>query len=183
MGGFTSRGNAPRIAQRLGQSATVVTGNLTIGNRTIGAGSTEIIRATGTVTINGDIRYANNVPFGRIPQMVIIARDIDIRSNVTNIDAWLIATGAGSNGRINTCSNAPASLTSNICNNQLQVNGPVIANRLDLRRTAGSGTGDASGEPAEVFNLRADAYLWAYRQASAGSRAQTVFTTELPPRF
>jgi hypothetical protein len=31
--------------------------------------------------------------------------------------------------------------------------------------------------------LRPDAFLWARLQASGNSKAQTVYTVELPPRF
>lgn len=135
-----------------------------------------------TVTINGDIRYTSEVlnEINDIPQVVIIANNINITSAVNNIDAWLIASA-----NINTCSsvgiNSP--LSSSICNNQLTVNGPVISQKLYLRRTAGSGTGDHSGDPAEVFNLRPDAYLWSVSRANASGQIQTVDTTELPPRF
>ena len=58
-----------------------------------------------------------------------------------------------------------------------------MTDNLYLLRTAGSGTGAASGDPAEVFNMRADVYLWAFSQASSGSRIHSVYITELPPRF
>jgi hypothetical protein len=63
------------------------------------------------------------------------------------------------------------------------VNGPVLSDKLILYRTAGSGTGAASGDPAEVFNTRPDTYLWAQLVAAGSGRAETVDTTELPPRF
>ena len=58
-----------------------------------------------------------------------------------------------------------------------------MAKQLWLRRTAGSGTDLASGDPAEVFNLRPDAYLWAATRATGSGRVQTMYTTELPPRL
>jgi len=99
---------------------------------------------------------------------------------VKQIDAWLIAKSG-----LNTCSDVVGNLSSTLCNNQLTVNGPVMAGQLYLRRTAGSGTGqDHSGDPAEIFNLRPDAYMWASMRATGGgNRAQTVYTTELPPRL
>jgi hypothetical protein len=63
------------------------------------------------------------------------------------------------------------------------VNGPVVTGKLVLNRTAGSGTGAQSGDPAERFNLRPDAFLWARLQATGNDKAQTVYSTELPPRF
>ncbi|HEU4715637.1 MAG TPA: hypothetical protein VFS14_02290, partial [Candidatus Saccharimonadales bacterium] len=110
--------------------------------------------------------------------VVIIANNINIHGNVRQIDAWLVASGT-----INTCNDFTGNLTSNKCNQPLAVNGPVVTNRLVLNRTAGSGTGAQSGDPAERFNLRPDAFLWAQLQASGNDKAQTVYSTELPPRF
>lgn len=156
------------------------TNNLTISRSTIPVGHSVIVLATGTVTIADDITYAdaslNSVR--DIPQVVIIAKDILIQDGVKRIDAWLVASGM-----VNTCSNFSGNLTSNKCNNLLEVNGPVITNRLLLNRTAGSGTGAQSGDPAERFNLRPDAYLWADLQSRGSNKAQTVYSVEQAPRF
>jgi hypothetical protein len=40
-----------------------------------------------------------------------------------------------------------------------------------------------SATPAEVFNLRADAYLWAYRQTENYSQAFVTYSREVAPRF
>ncbi len=134
------------------------------------------------VTINGDINYTTEVlsAIEDIPQVVIIARNINIVDSVRNVDAWLVSSGI-----INTCSSVAvgAPLTSNMCNNLLRVNGPVMSQKLYLRRTAGSGTGANSGDPAEIFNLRPDAYLWSVARANSYGQIQTVDTIELPPRF
>jgi hypothetical protein len=59
-----------------------------------------------------------------------------------------------------------------------------MTNKLYLRRTAGSGTGAInSGDPAEVFNLRADAYMWSYERAKKLNIVKSVYTVELPPRY
>ena len=144
-----------------------------------------------TVTITDDIKYTEGqlLSVGDIPQVIIIANKIIINSNVTRVDAWLVANGA--NGIIETCNVNSLSyvlsgtdrLTANKCNLPLTVNGPVMAKQLWLRRTAGSGSGPASGDPAEVFNLRPDAYMWANLHASGNNRVQTVYSTELPPRL
>lgn len=157
-------------------------GNINISGGDIEKGKTIIINTNSDVTISGDIKYTtasmNNL--GEIPQVVIIARNISIEKNVTNIDAWLVASG-----NLNTCSEGglTGSLTINHCSQKLTINGPVVANKLYLRRTAGSGVGPDSGKPAEVFNLRADAYLWAYGKARENGSIQTVFSTEMPVRF
>ena len=91
----------------------------------------------------------------------------------------------GTSGSITTCNqvaNATA-LRSTNCTNPLTINGPVAARTLNLWRTAGSGSGAASGDPAEVINLRPDAFLWATSYSADAGRVPTVSTKELPPRF
>jgi len=166
-------------------------GNITIGGGTIARGDWLVINApTRTVTITGDITYDGSSlsSIGEIPQLVIIADQINIEGNVKNVDAWLIASG--SNGIINTCTKwsgaavaQNARLTSTICSDPLTINGPVMAKKLYLHRTAGAGAAAQSGDPAEVINLRPDAYLWAIAQASKSARLETTYTKELPPRF
>lgn len=138
-----------------------------------------------TVTITGNITYTSELlqSLKDIPQLVIIANKINIRGTVTNIDAWLVTTGEENS--INTCSDYAVSAPLNIdrCSSELRINGPVITDSLYLRRTAGAGTGVGAGEPAEIINLRPDAYLWSYRQASEPARASSIYTRELPPRF
>lgn len=155
-------------------------GDLTITASNIPPGRSVVIIATGTVTIAGNITYSdadlNSV--NAIPQAVIIASNINIQDTVGRVDSWLVTSGT-----VNTCSNFTGNLTSNKCGGLLEVNGPVITNKLLLNRTAGSGVGAASGDPAERFNLRPDAYLWALLQARGNHKAQTVYTKELPPRF
>lgn len=178
-----------------GTPPVVVSDPITIGNpatpKTIARGQWMVINAPNAeVTIVGDITYANG-PFqsiGDIPQVIIIAKNIHIAANVKQVDAWLIAQGskAANTGILDTCaiSNSyTTQLTANICNLPLIVNGPVMAQHLWLRRTAGSGADDHSGDPAEVFNLRPDAYLWGYARASTSGHVETVYSNELPPRF
>ncbi len=155
-------------------------GNLRITGGTIPVGRSVVIIATGTVTIAGNIQYddASISRIQDIPQAVIIAQNINIEEGVTRIDGWLVASGV-----VNTCSNFTGNLTSNKCGARLEVNGPVVTNRLLLNRTAGSGTGNESGDPAERFNLRPDAHLWALLRSQGNNKAQTVYTVEMPPRF
>lgn len=140
------------------------------------------------VVISGSLTYTTGTLTSAksIPQLVIIARNIILSSEATQVDAWLVATGTGTNGRVNTCGagavGEATALNAGRCDKFLQVNGPVVANHLLLRRTAGSGPDKAAGNPAEVFNLRPDAYMWA-SVVSGANKARTVTTTELPPRF
>lgn len=181
-------------AQTVYRAAGSLTATTTINlaSATIPVGSWYVINAPNSdVIINGNLTYQDTAAISspsQIPQLVIIARNIIIHSDVTRVDAWLIASGTGSHGRINTCG-AGAGITESTqptasrCNALLRVNGPVIANRLLMKRTAGAGTGARSGDPAEVFNLRPDAYLWATAINSGTTKASTSFTKELPPRY
>jgi hypothetical protein len=142
-----------------------------------------------TITISSNINYtnANLNAVSDIPQVIIIAKNIIIADSVTSIDAWLFSVGTGADGVINTCGaggvNTGTLPTAAQCTNKLTVNGPLLANHLVMRRTAGAGTGANTGDPAEVFNLRSDAYLWASVYSSSNGRLPTVSTKELPPRF
>ena len=165
-------------------------GNLILDATSVGKGKSLVLYVPdGTVTINGDISYDNG-PYNaidQIPQLVIIAKNISIKQDVVNVDAWLIANGSGADGRVVTCNEA-GTLTSQICNKQLRINGPIMARHLDLRRTGPAITGsvgssEAASAPAEIINLSAASYLWSLNQSGSDVRAQTTFTTELPPYF
>lgn len=149
------------------------------------------------VIIEGDLTYDDG-PFSRptqIPQLLIIARDITINSNVGRVDAWLIATNAistcnqRSNGATQISAHyATTRLVADDCDRILTVNGPVIAEKLYLRRTGGSrpatsGNPTGPGEPAEIFNLRPDAYLWAGARMGNNRIYVTTGLQELPPRY
>ena len=167
---------------------------------------TIVINCDGDVQINQDIAYSLNSGADNlgqqhteydgikdIPQALIFAKNISVAANVKRIDAWLVAEIT-----INTCSDKP--INSDTCNNPLTVNGPIFADSLKLNRTAGawsafeyglSGSGVlgrnytnyGAVSPAEIFNLRADAYLWAYHQANLRPKASTIYTRELAPRY
>ena len=167
------------------------TGAITIGGGVIAQGQWLVINApNATVTITGDITYTNGTLNSTtdIPQLIIIADQINIENNVKNIDAWLIASGTS--GTINTCSKSGTAiittvtqLITNLCQNPLVINGPVMAKKLYLLRTAGSDRGATSSNPAEIINLRPDAYLWGVAHNANSGRLTTVYETELPPRF
>lgn len=147
-----------------------------------------------TVRIRSNLEYSDGryTSINKIPRVIIIAKNIVIDDNVGRIDPWLIATGDVNNGKLSTCESGvsingagtvtESSLRENICNRSLVFNGPVMANKVYLPRTAGSGK-DEEGDAAETFNLRADAFLSTY----SGTLGQPVATTddidELPPRF
>lgn len=171
----------------IGKYGSNSSSNLTLNASTLDPNKTVILKVIGTVTIAGNQEYNPNnkgakyKDASQLPQLVIIADKIVINRDVTKVDAWLIARG---NGTIATCDDVSTS-TKDTCTKQLVVNGPVMAGHLELRRTYGSGL-DAASEsniPAEIFNLRADSYLWAIAHSISYGRSQTVSTTELPTRF
>ena len=215
IGKYTTPRSIPDVAASFASPGAIISGTITPNNLLATAGTyigtsgsdlvldvsvldpgkSVILKASGTVTIIGNQTYnpdnngAKYSSASQLPQLVIIANKIIINDNVTNVDAWLIASGV--DGIVETCNtgsptyvlNDPLKLTSDKCKTPLTVNGPVMAKQLWLRRTAGSGTDLASGDPAEVFNLRPDAYLWAATRATGSGRVQTMYTTELPPRL
>lgn len=148
-----------------------------------------VIRVNGQLTIDNDIRY-NNGSYSSIrdiPRVVIIADDVIINDNVTQIDSWIVAN------RISTCDDArqgtnyfvkpsEATLSASMCEKSLRFNGPVVTNEIYLHRTTNSGSD--TDKAAEIFNLRADAFLSAF--AGGGTPkpvANTNTVKELPPRF
>jgi len=191
--------NAPRLASNdlANQSRQGVftldpnTTSFNLAGGTIQSGRWVVLNApNATVTITGNITYSSAAlsTIANIPQVVIIARNIIVADSVTQIDAWLVARSPDgiNDGKLITCSSAGETtpLTAAMCTSPLTVNGPVVATKIFLGRTAGSTTGPVgSAEPAETFNLRPDAYMWAYQISSTNGRVQTVYTTELPPRL
>jgi hypothetical protein len=182
----TLSGNSLDVSVLSGTYKT--SGDITLTGGTLQKGKTVIINTYDTVTKKyADITIAGNITYttdpltssDQIPQLVLIAGNINIRDSVTQVDGWLSAEGT-----LNTCSNVNrTSITINNCNQLLTINGPVMAKDVQLWRTAGSLDGNDSGAPAEVFNLRPDAYLWGLAQSAQSGRLETVYTHELPPRF
>lgn len=161
------------------------------------------------VNANDDVPYSIRT----LPQTIIFANDVEISGIVTRIDAWIIAKGKvntctdyvwgtnysrGTEVGIGTKSDGVGAPGGN-CANQLVFNGPVVAGKLELNRTFGAdsqaqvtsgiSTNGNSGysmreSSAEIFNLRADAYLWSYAQAARyGSSYNEVYSRELAPRY
>jgi hypothetical protein len=160
-----------------------------------GAGEKHIYRIDGTLVINHNLTYDDTyTSISKIPRVVFIADNVVIDPDVTRIDPWIIAYNTATKvyGKISTCSDVHGGsnyflrmgsdklLSTKICDKKLTFNGPVVAAELYPYRT----NGDNKDEPAEVFNLRADAFLSAY--VGGGPDRPVVTTdeiTELPPRF
>ncbi len=201
-----SNWNLSAIAKGRNIKPAAAVSNITLtanAGSTLGSGQWLVVNAIGkNVTIASNLTYANG-PFTsarNIPQLIIIANNITINSNVTRVDAWLVArnaistceqqvNGSGTAQWLSAGTNYASSNARLVigpggqCTNPLRMNGPIIASKLYLRRTAGSGTTTAAGDPAEVINLRPDAYLWANEWMNPLRPYQTATLTELPPRY
>lgn len=168
---------------------------------------THIFLLEGDQTLTDDLLYdsASYHSIYELPQTIIFIENgnLKISGNVQRIDAWLIVRG----GTIDTCAEfAPGtdsdqgtdSAPSSICSKQLAINGPIIAESLITHRGYGadpdpavtgtkSFTHDTNSNrtaPAEIFNLRQDAFLWAYAQAGRYDSSYTeVYSREMAPRY
>ena len=154
------------------------------------------IQITQNVTLR-DRKYSTNY----VPQVIIIADNdaegnpgnILIEDGVTQIDAWLLATGI-----IDTCyqntlneSEAIKRLSSNSCNQPLTINGPIIADKLYLHRThfsdnslgAESIPDSIIFEPAELLNLSATTYIFSASEATRSRQPNVTYLRQLSPRY
>lgn len=209
LGGSGIRNNSTyltRLSAYLENSQQAVTLNSDVLGAMPNVSDTQILRRDGKLTITDNITINTNTVYSNIyqlPQVVIFVHgDLDIASNVTQLDAWLVVDGA-----INTCSDFIVSGSSGYgtesdaigresatCSKQLVFNGPVLANKVILNRSFGAdplvsrrgtfGDGPAKYNAGEVFNLRTDSYLWARAQASRYFSSYTEsYSRELAPRY
>lgn len=175
----------------------------------INTSQTNVVNLDGDVTLSSNIELPSTTydSIYKIPQVVIfINGNLKITSGVTRIDAWLIVSGD-----INTCSDFVSGSTQSEavyrnmstiynrdtdCSRQLIFNGPVLARSLTARRsygsdnlvstpgTFGSNSGYGKWAAGEVFNFRADNFLWAYAQAGRYNSSYTEsYSRELAPRY
>jgi hypothetical protein len=145
----------PNNVSSLSGSAT---GQYIVGNSinnfkggTIGSGTQIALYVDGNVIISGDISYGNwnrDNP-SSAPFFAIFAKgDIVLTNNVQRLDGLYVAqvNNSGSGGDFRTCDN--------FCNQQLIVNGAVVAQHIELLRSFGTLATDSSvvSKPAEIFN-------------------------------
>ena len=158
-----------------------INGNATIGTNSVSTGKTHIIKATGDVTISGNINYqaATFTSLDQIPKLIIYGNNVTIGCTVTNIDAIIIAEKD-----LNTC------VSSNINNRensyQLMVNGAIVTNNLYLNRTYGAATGVNSKIQAETVNYDASVLLWGRAKADPDNEHKnltSVYIHEIAPRY
>ena len=158
-----------------------INGNATIGTNSVSTGKTHIIKATGDVTISGNINYqaATFTSLDQIPKLIIYGNNVTIGCTVTNIDAIIIAEKD-----LNTC------VSSNINNRensyQLMVNGAIVTNNLYLNRTYGAATGVNSKIQAETVNYDASVLLWGRAKADPDNEHKnltSVYIHDIAPRY
>ena len=160
-----------------------LTESANIGNRIVLKNPDATVRITGNITYSEGPHSSS----ASLPQLIIIAKDIIVEEGVSRVDAWLISD----NGYVSTCgavngTNWSEGLKESVCNNRLTVNGPIISDKLYLRRTfgeSGDQPGSNPGTPAEIINLRPDAYLYGSSESQASGSIRTMNIKELPPRF
>ena len=150
--------------------------------------NTYVVQVKGTLYINQNFRYGNiddqeNTMYtsvSEVPQTIFIAKDIKISSEVTHLDAWLLAENS-----IDTCYvSGGAAVSVNNCDSQLTITGPVITKKLYLNRTYGGNGGISSNsQPAEIFKLNPMVYLWGYSQTQRYMQAITTYQREMPTRY
>lgn len=169
-------------------------GNVTLTGSKLSVGKSIVIKSSGVVRISGDLLYADTNDVRQLPQLIIYAKNIIIEPSVGEVNAWLITQ---KDGYVSTCGvvisdRAWLSGVSDVsCGKQLKINGPIKTGRLFLRRTYGgkhasSAKNDPNmhpGTPAEIINLRADTYIWAYNNYRNTGAISTMNVRELPPRY
>lgn len=170
-------------------------GNVTLTGSKLSVGKSIVIKSSGVVRISGDLLYTDTNDVRQLPQLIIYAKNIIIEPSVGEVNAWLITQ---KDGYVSTCGvvisfgDWLSGVSESSCGKkQLKVNGPIKTGRLFLRRTYGgkhasSAKNDPNmhpGTPAEIINLRADTYIWAYNNYRNTGAISTMNVRELPPRY
>ena len=169
-------------------------GNVTLTGSKLSVGKSIVIKSSGVVRISGDLLYTDTNDVRQLPQLIIYAKNIIIESSVGEVNAWLITQ---KDGYVSTCGVVISAggwlsgVSESSCGKQLKVNGPIKTGHLFLRRTYGgkhasSAKNDPNmhpGTPAEIINLRADTYIWAYNNYRNTGAISTMNIRELPPRY
>ena len=169
-------------------------GNVVLTGSKLSVGKSIVIKSSGVVRISGDLLYTDTNDVRQLPQLIIYAKNIIIEPSVGEANAWLITQ---KDGYVSTCGVVISDVAwlsgvSDVsCGKQLKINGPIKTGRLFLRRTYGgkhasSAKNDPNmhpGTPAEIINLRADTYIWAYNNYRNTGAISTMNVRELPPRY
>ena len=169
-------------------------GNVTLTGSKLSVGKSIVIKSSGVVRISGDLLYADTNDVRQLPQLIIYAKNIIIEPSVGEVNAWLITQ---KDGYVSTCGVVISArdwlnrVSESFCGKQLKVNGSIKTEHLFLRRTYGGKHAPPAkndpnmhpGTPAEIINLRADTYIWAYNNYRNTGAISTMNVRELPPRY
>jgi hypothetical protein len=185
---------------------TVETGDQTIGTLSVAGGTQKVRHIQGDVYIDGDVTYSslggsvNNLTSYR----VVVEGNIYIDNDVHRLDGTYVAVpdSGGNGGTIVTCTigHSVPSTTLSGCEDQLVVNGALVAQKVRLLRDCGSlrystvGEGyiftGASGNleqcsggtnhAAEVFNYTPDIWLTSLKDVPGKDQGDDTIKT-LPP--
>ena len=173
---------------------TRIEGNAYLSSVPVAPEQATVYYVTGTLVINGDILASSSDAgynsINAIRQNLIFADKVLIMPNVKKIDALVVA-----DSEVDTCAYTSIdnlkngvrtrlnSLSSQVCNNELIFEAPVITPAIKLHRTYGADEGNNAIRRAEVFNFNMANYLWSYSQSAKYNQANTTNIRELPPRY
>lgn len=181
--GLQPGGGRVTVTLGAGTPAEIRADHVVLQGGTLPKGKQVTIQAR-IVEVAQSVQYTNEPlqEVAELPQLLIRARDIVVAAAVERIDGWLIADET-----VSTCGAVgdPGrwwQMDVAACNKQLQLNGPVFAKHLYLRRTHGAEAADP-GRPAEIINARPDIYMAEYGRARRSGAIRTMHLRELPPRF
>jgi hypothetical protein len=200
-GGWTDfSGDKPTKVWAVSGNA-VLNGNILYGNGTYDDIS-KLPQAV--IIVNGDLTIAENVT--QIDAWVIVSGTLNTCGAVSSVAGLrndtcakkLVFNGPVSAGNIKLMRTAGSGVNNSLrpsdCSSGIDSRTTMPAGSLsgqtvytygdefDSRYTAYCNR-DASGDPAEVFNLRADAYMWAFNQSLLGGQARTTYVREVAPRY
>lgn len=141
------------------------------------------ILCANNVTIESDIKIGDGEIYNnyKLPQVYIIANgDISIYDDVSRVDAWLISSGI-----INTCSNVDNdSLSADTCKKPLTLNAPLVADKVEFRRTYGADYHSGSlATAAEEIDFSPSAIIDSFYRAKNDTLPRTVYLEEIAPRY
>ncbi len=199
------------IYTRYASKGSVVAQDINLKD-TLGTANTLVLRIPegSDFVIGGNIKSVSNYneqmhDASDARMAVIIAKNVLITGNVTDIDAIIIAETVDTcyantfedflNRHTTRLDNVtPASpqrdtpLTSSNCNKQLHFRGPVIAKNFILNRTYGADNANmtetgGTSRRAEIFELSPYFHLWSATQVTRFSQAATTYMRELPVRY
>ena len=164
--------------------------------RAVNLGAVSGLSAPIYIHTDGDMLITSNIIMQDSPTSlafaypVILSAEgkISISEDVERLDAWLVAGTT-----IDTCTNSNgvsyniSDFTSDVCAKQLRINGPVIGNRVDFRRTYGADLSNPDPQYIESAGDEIDFntifYLYLAYEANNVMQPKTTYARSLAPRY